>query len=523
MVKKLMYQQIQRLKNQGYSKKRISKELNIDRKTVKKYFKMSDSDFNNYRISMQFRTKFLDKYCDEILEIYNKNENKRLNMTAVYDYLEEKHGRLHIGEKSFRNYIDFLISTSRLTINESVRLFNKVPELPFGQQMQLDFGQYRCKSGQKLYIFATVLSASRHKYITFQDKPFTTANVISHLLDCFEFYGGMPKEIAIDQDRLMVVSENRGDILYTKDFEYFKEEMGFGMYVCRKADPQSKGKVENLIKYVKYNFFNTRDFQNVEDANNSLADWLKRRANGKISQATKRIPAEDIILEREHLLPVRNSIFRKNYFAGREERIVNDKAYVMVSSNSYQLPPRYKKKTVEIFVTRFKLFVFDINSNEQITEYSLSPLNGQKIANREHDRLQEIKIEDLKNSVSELYKGSKNWDNFVKRNFITFNRYVRDQVADAFKYFRDNEIDADILSRALAYCLENKTYSFANLNDTYNFFLDEERIKSGDDPESGRCPNSEKIFKLLSKKPPRLNIQARTIDDYNKKIKEVSK
>jgi transposase len=517
MVKKLMYQQIQRLKNQGYSKKQISKELNIDRKTVKKYFQMSDSDFNNYRISMQFRIKFLDNYRDEILEIYEKNNNRRLNMASVYDYLEEKHGTLNIGEKSFRNYIDFLIITNRLAINESVRFFQKVPELPFGRQMQLDFGQHRCKSGLRLYIFAAILSASRCKYIAFQDKPFSTANVISHLLDCFDFYGGMPEEIAIDQDRLMVVSENKGDILYTKDFDYFKEEMGFSMYVCRKADPQSKGKVENLIKYVKYNFFNTRDFQNADDANKSLFEWLKRRANGKISQATKRIPAEDIILEREHLLPVRNSIFRKNSFTGREERTVSDKAYVMANANSYQLPARYRKKTVEIFVTRFKLFVFDINSNEQIAEYNLSPLNGQKITNRVHDRRRETKIEDLKKTVFGLFKNSDKWKRFAKTNFITYHRYVRDQVSNALKHFKDRDINACILSRALTYCLENKTYSFANLNDTYNYFLNDEQLKAGN------TPDKENIFKLLQENTPQLDIQTRSIDEYSRILKEASR
>jgi hypothetical protein len=106
----------------------------------------------------------------------------------------------------------------------------------------------------------------------------------------------------IDQDSLMVVSENAGDIIYTDDFKLFIEEQDICMYVCRKADPETKGKIENVIKYVKYNFFNTRDFLNIEEANKSVFKWLKRRANGKISQATKQIPALLIENEREHLI-----------------------------------------------------------------------------------------------------------------------------------------------------------------------------------------------------------------------------
>ena len=105
-------------------------------------------------------------------------------------------------------------------------------ELPYGKQLQIDFGEYRTKSGLKLYIFAAVLSASRYKYATLQDRPFTTLDLIHHLLDCFEYLGGIPEEIVIDQDKVMVVSENRGDIIYTKDFKQLIEEMDLKMYVC---------------------------------------------------------------------------------------------------------------------------------------------------------------------------------------------------------------------------------------------------------------------------------------------------
>jgi len=60
--------------------------------------------------------------------------------------------------------------------------------------------------------------------------------------------------MVIDQDNLMVVSENAGDIIYTDDFRYFVEEQEIRMYVCRKSDPETKGKIENLIKYVKKQF-----------------------------------------------------------------------------------------------------------------------------------------------------------------------------------------------------------------------------------------------------------------------------
>jgi len=73
------------------------------------------------------------------------------------------------------------------------------------------------------------------------------------------------------------------------------------MYVCRKSDPESKGKIENLIKFIKRNFLRIRDFENIEEAQERLFKWLNRRANGKISLATRRIPQEMFTEEKIHL------------------------------------------------------------------------------------------------------------------------------------------------------------------------------------------------------------------------------
>lgn len=68
----------------------------------------------------------------------------------------------------------------------------------------------------KLYVIAFVLANSRHKYAEWQDRPFTTKDLLrSH---SFHYYGGQPEEIVYDQDKLMTVSENGGDIIFKKTF-----------------------------------------------------------------------------------------------------------------------------------------------------------------------------------------------------------------------------------------------------------------------------------------------------------------
>ena len=245
MVTKSMYLEILKCKKKGYLKSEISKKLRLDPGTVAKYYNMNEAEYRAYANSLMYRDKAFDRYKREISEVYEQNDYRRLPMSAVYDYLEERYGELPGGEKTLRNYIGYLIETNQLELKEHIRVYRRVPELPFGKQLQIDFGVHTTASGLRLYMFSSVLSASRYKYTAFQDRPFTTLDLIQRLVDCFDYIGGMPEELVIDQDNVMVVSENHGDIIYTKDFLYFIEEMDLRMYVCRKADPQSKDHASN--------------------------------------------------------------------------------------------------------------------------------------------------------------------------------------------------------------------------------------------------------------------------------------
>jgi len=509
MINKAMFKQIQGFRRQGYSKGSIVKALELDPKTVAKYFAMEEEDHRAYRRDHLFRDKAFDTFRREILELYEANDLRALQVSSVYDYLEEKYGVLPGNEQTLRNYIAYLIQTDNLRLDENVRLYTKVPELPFGKQMQLDFGRYRCRSGLLLFIFTALLSASRYKYVIFQGQPFRTLDFIRLLLDSFDYFGGRSEELVIDQDRLMVVSENVGDIIYTKDFKHFIDEQELHLYVCRRADPETKGKVENLVKFVKGNFLATRDFEAVEEANAGVMRWLRRRANGKIFQATKQIPAVLIEKERAHLRPLRNSIFRKDSLLGREERTANEKAWISVQACGYQLPSKYRNKTVEIYTTEEELFVFDIFTGKEIVAYRLSLIPGQLVSTRACRRESEKTVEELKAALSGLFE-VESWKRFAERNFKTFPRYARDQCLEAKRFFAEKEVDTGILERALAYCLENDTPSFSNLKDTYVHFERESR-----QPE----PVSSVDVECLSHYQP-LKVSQRQVSDYEDAVRE---
>ncbi len=80
-----------------------------------------------------------------------------------------------------------------------------------GQQAQVDFGQnvQRTTLGKevKLYFISFVLSHS--------DRPFTTKDVVLMQENAFKHFEGILYELVYDQDSLLVVSENAGEIIYT--------------------------------------------------------------------------------------------------------------------------------------------------------------------------------------------------------------------------------------------------------------------------------------------------------------------
>jgi len=100
MVNVKMFRKIQQLKKRGYGKLAIGRKLNIDPATVRKYYNMKADEYHRYRLETLSRDKLFDSFKDEILSIYKSNNYQKLNMSGVYDYLEEKFKKLPGSEKS---------------------------------------------------------------------------------------------------------------------------------------------------------------------------------------------------------------------------------------------------------------------------------------------------------------------------------------------------------------------------------------------------------------------------------------
>lgn len=140
-----------------------------------------------------------------------------------------------------------------------------VEETDYGKkQAQVDFGEYNMRDihGKRMKVyfpaspaggFSMALSRSRYKYVLFIQYPFTSASAIRAHEEAFEYFGGIPSEIVYDQDKVFLTDENKGNLILTEKFKSYTQQRPFKLHFCRKADPESKGKIENVVKYIKQN------------------------------------------------------------------------------------------------------------------------------------------------------------------------------------------------------------------------------------------------------------------------------
>ncbi|TDT45770.1 DDE-type integrase/transposase/recombinase [Fonticella tunisiensis] len=209
-----------------------------------------------------------------------------------------------------------------------------------------------------------VLSHSRYKLAYWQDKPFTATDFIYAHNKAFEYFGGMTTEIVYDQDRLLAVDENFGDIVFTEEFQKYIDLMKFKVYLCRGFDPQSKGKVEAVVKYIKYNFAVHRTFSDIASFNSECLAWLDRTGNSKVHGTTKKIPKEVFALEKKHLLSIPHTFDNKSSNISLTYIVRKDNT-VLYKQNRYQVPKGTycPGKKVELTIVDNIIHIKDIDSN----------------------------------------------------------------------------------------------------------------------------------------------------------------
>ncbi len=151
------------------------------------------------------------------------------------------------------------------------------------------------------WIFVMTLAWSRHQYaeIVWNQK-------VGTWLAChrraFEFFGGVPKRVIIDNLKAAVTKACYHDPEVHRAYAALAEGYGFQIAPCPPHDPQKKGIVESGVKYVKRAFVPLREFRHIEDANQQLMSWIVTEAGTRIHGTVFERPLERFAETERHLL-----------------------------------------------------------------------------------------------------------------------------------------------------------------------------------------------------------------------------
>jgi len=365
-----MYQQItiKTLKKQGRLIKDIASELNCHRNTVTNILSRSEL------INKQKRER--PSYFDRFYDLIGK-------------YLKEEISRLRIWE----------ILTAEYTMNRTYDSLCKYIQVNFpkykqayvvqvtdpGETAEVDFGYLGLVKDsitgamKKAYVFIMTLCYSRQAYygVTYDQ---SVKSFINAHINAFNYFGGIPKRIKIDNLKSAVLKNRRYDLEFNKDFLEFSHHYNFVIAPCTPYQPQQKGKVESGVGYVKKNFKAGRRFPNDRDLEIKLNHWMRSYANQRIHGTIKVIPKDKFINEEKQKL----QSLPETEFAFYEScsRQVSINCHINFINNYYSVPYQYIDKSVEVRTGKNLVRIYV--DNDEIALHPMYGGQGQYITNPLH-------------------------------------------------------------------------------------------------------------------------------------------
>lgn len=467
LKKYLMWYKVKELFSEGLNKTQIGESLVLHRQTVAKYLSMTESEFMSSQSYDRHYGHKLDGY-----EAYVVNELRKwpfLSSPQLHDRLKEHFSDLpSVTPKTVFNFVNRVRLTHDLpkAVEKRYRPYEKQPETPYGEYAQCDFGERWMKTPQgqslKVYFFAMCLSRSRYKFVYLSRTPFTTAlAVYAHEL-AFEFFRGVPRKIVYDQDKVFLVNENLGDLVLTYGFRALVREHGFEPVFCRKSDPQSKGKIENIVKYVKYNFLRGREFVDIDQLNREAQDWLKRTGNGTEHHGIRRIPSEEFETEKTYLMPYKGvpTVPCEKLLPHhvRKDNVITYKGnYYSVPTGTY----RGHQTLVYLEEKEGRLHIYSHETGKTLATHKISADKGRLVSSTSHRRDREASLDDYEASVRKELPESTVIDKYLSELRVHKARNYRDNLQ--FIVRRHQAYSEGTLTEAFAECLEAGVFNGCSL------------------------------------------------------------
>ena len=359
----------------GWSARKIARELNVDRGTVRRYRAASDSkpaippagcavDSDSKPAIVPAGSKAgRTSQCAPLSGVIEQGWLAGLSAQRIYQDL--------VADHQFSGSYDAVKRFVRRLAQQTQPPFRRMERAP-GQELQVDFGQgaWVMENGRRRrpHLFRAVLSYSRKAYSEAVWRQ-TSESFLRCLENAFRYFGGVTATVVIDNLKAGVLQADWYDPELNPKLEEFARHYGTVILPTRPVMPRHKGKVESAVKYAQNNAVKGRTFESLRAQNAYLADWEKNVADTRIHGTTRRQVGklfEEV--ERPALQPLPASLFPVFEEAPRK---VHRDGHVEFKKAYYSVPPEYVGRQVWVRQETRLLRVYNTR-REQIALHALA-------------------------------------------------------------------------------------------------------------------------------------------------------
>ena len=192
------------------------------------------------------------------------------------------------------------------------RIVDGVLETEPGEQMQLDWIEFRKSRGDLLAAFVATLGWSRASFARFVDNE-RAETLIECTRAAFDYFGGVTRSVLADNMKTIVDRRNafgEGQHRWHPGFLDLSQQYGFKIRLCAPYRARTKGKVERMNGYLRYSFYVPLGAQlkavgarpDCLSANAAIGPWLEDVANARVHGTTGEVPTVRLAIERGHLI-----------------------------------------------------------------------------------------------------------------------------------------------------------------------------------------------------------------------------
>ena len=362
------------LHQQGWGTKRIAKTLEISRNTVKKYIRKGQWTKSN-QPERAGKLSGLECWLKEKLLQHKGNAD-----VVRQELKSEK--QIEVSLRTVERAVAAYRQEQRAAADVTVR-FETMP----GQQIQIDFGEKWVQIGDekiKVHLFVATLGYSRRSFV----KPFrneTQESWFEGIDEAFRHFGGVPKEILIDNPAALVKTNRpqTGEFELNEKFKALASYWNFRPIACAPARARTKGKVERSVGYAKHNCIAGRQFKSWEEMEGHIVWWMREVGDVRIHDTTGEKPVERFANnELEELSPLRG---RAPFMQIRElTRKIHKDATVEYGRNRYSVPWQLVGRDAVIQVMNGEVIIRILPDMKEVARHAECQGTRQRVIARGH-------------------------------------------------------------------------------------------------------------------------------------------